>query len=177
MINHVSACVEYHINILNMKVTRMEKTDQINENIDNNNLFNDTLIKYNRDNPKKGYLRFQITTSNGDLPLKDAVIYVYKLIGNDYFISKVLYSDESGRTNDLPLPAPSKQLSQKPGEGVPYSLYNVRISEPSHRTVDVNFIPIFEGIITIQSVRMKLAFNNEDKINIEIINGFNPYDL
>lgn len=137
-------------------------------------LFTEILAQYVQDNPKVGYLRFQITTAQGMLPVHNAVVTVSKSLGEDYFVSKVLYSDESGQTAVLALPTPSAQFPQG---GLPYSLYDVKVTESGHKTIEVYSIPVFEGITSIQPIHMNLAVSLEDRLVTETTNEFAPYDL
>lgn len=155
----------------------MDNLQNSDETLGPETLFNNILVEFNLNNPEKGYIRFQVTTAQETLPIVNATVTVSKSLGDDYFFAKVLYSDENGQTANLALPTPSRQSSQTPGSVIPYSFYDVRVTELNYKTVEVYSIPIFQGTTSIQPIRMNLALKIEDKLVVEKIDGSNLYDL
>lgn len=118
----------------------------------------DLMEGFLKENNKTGYLTFQVTQDSplfGRLPVKDAKITVSKELGSNYFISRILVSDSDGKTEKIPLPTVSADLSLSPGNGRTYATYNVSVEAPNFTTEEIYDIPIFEGIISIQPVNLE----------------------
>jgi len=114
-------------------------------------------------NPKTGYVMFQVSQESvlhGILPISNAKITISKLLGDDYFISKVVWTNEDGKTNPIPLPTVQSRLSTVPGNGIVNSNYIARVESPNFITKDVFDIQIFENITSIEAIN--LLPNNEE---------------
>lgn len=129
-----------------------------NDSNSNNETTPDSLLQnYLIDNPKTGYLVFQVfqdSTLKGRLPVANAKITVSKLLGEDYYFSRVLMTDENGKTDIIPLPTVSAELSRVPGNGNPYSTYNATIEAENFSPTTIYEIPIFENITSIQPINL-----------------------
>ena len=65
-----------------------------------------------------GYLQIRVTSAGGAFPIKDAVVTVLSdplVNGAPSSVIRTLRTDTSGLTETVPLPAPSRTLSQSPG--------------------------------------------------------------
>ena len=102
-------------------------------------------------NTCQGTLRFRTYTARNALPVPNARVVVFKVIGGKPHTFYELVTDQSGQTEEVPLPTPSSQLSQTPDSGVqPYSLYDADITAVGYAPVYVRNLPIFEGILSVQ---------------------------
>jgi len=91
----------------------------------------------------KGSLRFEITTASGDLPVAGAVIRVFDDGGAVLFEER---SNSGGLASAVELAAPDKALSLEPGyTGDPYAKYNVTVTAPGFRAVEIRAVQIFDG--------------------------------
>ncbi len=109
-------------------------------------------------NPGIGYLTFEVfhdSPVRGRVPVPNARITVSKLLGDDYYISKIIRTDADGETDPLPLPAVSREVSLKPGEGRVNTDYNVSVEAPGFLRKDIFDVQIFEGITSVQRVPMQ----------------------
>ena len=106
----------------------------------------------------RGYLIVHVTTARGAIPLEGAQVTV-----RDYAPEfteprgDVLYAMVSGRdgnTERIALPAPAKGDSLAPGNGRPFSVYNLEVQLEGYRGQSYFALPIFEGITAIQPVDM-----------------------
>ena len=114
----------------------------------------------------------RVTTANGAIPLEDAIVTVRDYLpepdllrGSIISVSK---TNQSGLTDKISLPAPSRSNSLSPNNGKAYSSYNIQIDKDGYgRVVYVN-VPVFEGITAVQSANMiPLPENGEsDRENI-----------
>ena len=127
----------------------------------------ETISNFLNDNPKTGFITFQVTTAQGNLPVENARITISIPLGDDYHIAKVLYSDESGKTEPFPLPAPESSLSNAPNSKRPYSEYNVSATAPGYTTVELFNVPIFDGINSIQPVNLLPAISGMNEVVYE----------
>lgn len=89
-----------------------------------------------------GFLRFEIRTANGDLPVASANIRV----DNDKGVTiNELTSDESGQTKQIELEAPDQGGTFDPKyEGEPYAKYNITVTARGFRPVEVFGVQVFD---------------------------------
>ncbi len=106
-------------------------------------------------NNRRGTLRFRVYTAREALPVTGAIIEVTKVIGNNKHTFYKLTTDISGNTPIIYLPAPSSELSQHPENTTqPYALYDVYITADNFGDVSIKNLPIFDGILSEQSIAM-----------------------
>lgn len=137
------------------------------ENQKNINYLTNTISEFLKTNSETGFLTFQVTTAQGNIPVENARISISIPLGNDYHIAKILYSDESGKTAPFPLPAPDSSLSNTPGNKKPYSEYNVSATADGYNTVQLFNVPVFEGINSIQPINLLPVFGGENETVFE----------
>lgn len=106
-------------------------------------------------NNQRGTLRFRVYTAREALPVTGAIIEVTKVIGNNKHTFYKLATDISGNTPVIYLPAPSSELSQQPENTTqPYALYDAYITADNFGDVSIKNLPIFDGILSEQSIAM-----------------------
>ncbi len=106
-------------------------------------------------NNRRGTLRFRVYTAREALPVVGALIEVTKVIGNNKHTFYKLTTDISGNTPIIYLPAPSSALSQDPENTIqPYALYDVYITADNFGDVSIKDLPVFDGILSEQSIAM-----------------------
>lgn len=118
---------------------------------------NEALEEYLRQNPKIGFLKMQVFTARGAIPLQGAQVKISRRIGEQDHVFSSAITDRDGLIPPIPLPAPDRSLSEEPenqGEPVPFATYNIRTEYPGHVTVENFNVPIFDGIVSIQPVSM-----------------------
>lgn len=104
-----------------------------------------------------GYLIVQVTTARGAIPLEGAKVDIRAYPPEEASdpatradILTSLISGRDGNTARIPLPAPPKSMSEKPGSGKPYSLYQADVSLDGYFSQAYIGIPIFDSITAIQ---------------------------
>lgn len=115
------------------------------------------LENYLSENPKTGYLVFQVFQNSplgGILPIPNATITICKDMGDDYYISKVIRTNEDGKTDEIAMRTVSANLSQSPDNDKVYATYDAYIEAPDFLPASIEDIPIFEGITSIQPVNL-----------------------
>ncbi len=101
-----------------------------------------------------GDLIVQVSIARGSIPVEGAAVTVTDNAPSPNHIA-LLMTDNSGRTERLTLPAPSRELSQTPnGTERPYSVYHVLIEKEGYYPVQLLNIPIFDRISSIQPVSL-----------------------
>ena len=106
-------------------------------------------------NRQRGSIIFRVYTARGALPIKGAECTVTKKIAGEPYVIFTQFTDESGATPTMPLPAPSRSLSQSPENIImPYALYDATVKAEGYSTVELSSIPIFDGVTSIQRVAM-----------------------
>jgi len=121
----------------------------------------DPIRRFLTENPAFGTLIFQVTGGQGAFPVAGATVTITKPLDERLGISVTVITDESGKTAPISLPAPSKELSQKPNNGIVYATYQAEISAPNHVTTKIRDLPVFDGITTIQPVNLPPRFRAE----------------
>ena len=114
-------------------------------------------------NPAFGTLIFQVTGGQGAFPVPNATILLTKQLNDQQSLSFTIVTDESGKTAPVSLPAPSRELSQRPGNGIVFATYQAKISAPNYVTTEIRDLPVFDGITTIQPVSLSPDFGQKTR--------------
>jgi len=123
----------------------------------------DLLKNYLNFNPEIGYLVFQVFQESplqGRLPVANAKITLSILLGDSYFISKVIMTNSDGKTDPIFLPAVQAKFSITPGNATVCSTYIARVEAPNFLTTDIFNIQVFDGITSIQPVNLLPSKSN-----------------
>jgi len=118
---------------------------------------NALLNNYMNDNPKIGYLSFDVYQDSpveGRVPIPNAVITVSQDLGYGYYFANVAATDDSGETEPISLPTLDRSLSLSPGQEKVCSFYNVHIQAPGYNPADFYGIQVFDGITTFQHANL-----------------------
>ena len=97
-----------------------------------------------------GYLVVRVSTALGAIPLENATVNIR---GNTEDSSGVLYSlltDRDGLTQKVSLPAPPRELSEHPGEAVPFSSWNIDVFKEGYVPVSFQNVPVYSSIVSVQ---------------------------
>ena len=114
----------------------------------------DPIRTFLNQNPAFGTLLFQVTGGQGAYPVPGAAVVISKALDDRLSLAVKVITDESGKTEPLSLPAPSRELSQSPGNGPAYALYQAEVTAPGYVPTKIRDLPVFDGITTIQPVRL-----------------------
>lgn len=111
-----------------------------------------------------GFLAVTVRTSNGALPIENAMVSIYENRengenGNDITNSNgyLIYSlrtNKLGQTEKVALPTKNATLSLEPGNLHPFKSYNIFVSKDGYFDSDVINAPIFQGVTSIQLVNL-----------------------
>lgn len=109
-------------------------------------------------NPAFGTLFFQVTGGQGAFPIPNATVTIIKKLDDRLGLSVTVTTDESGKTEPISLPAPSRELSQSPNNGIVFATYQATVSAPGYIPTEIRDLPVFDGITTIQPVALSPDF-------------------
>lgn len=114
-----------------------------------------TYEEFEAANTGGGSLVFMVFTAREALPVKGAAITVTTRIDGEPHEMFKAVTNQSGETEAMTLPAPSKELSQDfDNEIQPFSLYDATVSRDGFTKVILRDIPVFDGVRSIQRVAM-----------------------
>lgn len=125
-------------------------------------------------NPAYGNLLFQVTGGQGAFPVAGAKIVIIKDLDDTHAFSVTERTDESGKTDGMYLPAPSRNLSQTPGNGDVFAKYRAEITAAGYTPIQVLEIPVFDGITTIQPVNLQPNIGGNQPQQIQTIDDKEP---
>lgn len=106
-------------------------------------------------NPRQGTMQFAIFTARGALPVEGAECRITKRFSGVEQTLYTLFTNSSGKSAVVSLPAPPKELSQSSGNTIqPFSLYDASIRAKGYADVILTNIPVFEGVLSLQRTAM-----------------------
>lgn len=129
---------------------------------------NMTYEQFLSENPGSGVLKVQVFSGQQVTPIPNAEVTVSKTFLDGQHVFFTGLTNISGIVDGIELPAPSRTLSESPqprGNGailqMPYAQYNVMVKAARHRAQEYTHVPIFDGIKSIQPVRLTpIQFTN-----------------
>lgn len=99
---------------------------------------------------EEGYLTVQVRTAGGAYPVPGARVSILPVNRNAEAV--VLFTDSSGNTPLLSLPAPPARSSLTPNGGVTSFAYHIITDAPGFLSVQNLNVPIYAGVTAIQQV-------------------------
>lgn len=123
----------------------------------------DEYQQFISENPDMGYLKVQVFTAYGAIPVADTDILITKDIGQYRVVFFRGRTDSSGIISDIELPAP---LSTIDPEIAPiYTLYDLTAINEEYETLKKYSVAMFGGIKIIQYVKMTPKIDMGGTIN------------
>lgn len=124
-----------------------------------------TYEEFEAKNTGGGSLVFMVFTASEALPVKGASVTVSTRIDGEAHEMFSCVTNNSGETEAMTLPAPSKALSQDEDNKVqPFSLYDATVSKDGFTKVILRDIPVFDGVRSIQRVALIPAENSNSEV-------------
>ena len=116
-----------------------------------------------KDYTATGTLIVSVYTAGGAIPVEDALVVIRGGEQNSSGVLSVLYTDQSGNTPRITLPAPPASESEKPGTEKPYATYNIEVDKENFYPRSFIHVPVFAGTTSIQPVNLiPLTEYNQD---------------
>lgn len=128
-------------------------------------------------NKETGFLRIEASTADNALPVSKAKVTVFKKNNDKKEMVAELITDQDGLTKTIELESVSDKLSLSPSDTRPYSLYDIKVTHPDYQTKYYIDVPIFPGIIAIQSAAMVPLENRQSSDETEYITEKEPENL
>ena len=101
-----------------------------------------------------GTLIVQVALARGAVPVAGAKVIVSQGDGDNAVIAE-LFTDKSGRTEKISLPAPMTEYSQAPGGNIrPYSIYNITVELAGYYTEKAINVPVFDKTVSVQPIAL-----------------------
>ncbi len=126
----------------------------------------------------KGGLLVNVTTLRGLYPVDGALVTVFTGERNNMEIIEIDTTDESGKSKVFALSSPPRAESQQESDNKkPYASYNVSVRSDGFVEQIAMNVPIFSGVVSMQSidlVKNTVAGKNTEP---QIIEGGNNYNL
>ncbi|MBQ9133347.1 MAG: hypothetical protein IJX64_02310 [Clostridia bacterium] len=125
-----------------------------------------------------GTLIVSVYTAGGAIPVEGALVTIRGGEQNSSGVLSILYTDQSGNTPRITLPAPPASESESPGTEKPYATYNIEVDKDSFYPRSFINVPIFSETTSIQPVNLiPLTEYNPDILHPDSSNvteGQNP---
>ena len=102
-----------------------------------------------------GTLIVSVYTASGAIPIEGAIVTIRGSEQENSGIIMVIYTDQSGNTERITLPAPPASMSEVPGNASPYTKYNIEIDKEGFNSRSFINVPIFAGTTSIQPVNLR----------------------
>ncbi len=115
---------------------------------------NNSFNNYLSENSSTGYIKVQTLAGRSLIPVNSATVTVTKTLdGQNYELARVS-TDANGQTGIIALPTKSAVLSQSPASVPPFAVYDIKAEHPEFSSVKNVNVPIFDSVLSIQTMRM-----------------------
>lgn len=101
-----------------------------------------------------GSLVITVFSAGGAVPIPDALVTIRSSEKENSGVLSVLYTDKSGSTPKITLPAPPASESESPGIEKPYATYNVDVDKDGFFPKQFINVPVFANTTSIQPVNL-----------------------
>ena len=117
------------------------------------------------ENQGTGYLIVRVATARGAIPLEGATVNIRSSAFPDEAITDgeaarqgqliaVLRTDRDGLAPRVALAAPSRTLSESPGNGRSYATYDIDVALEGYMSNFYQNVPIFDTVTSLQTVEL-----------------------
>lgn len=119
----------------------------------------------NTDNSEStGELKVRVFSGNIAFPIETAFVRIFDNNGNEI---REGYTNQSGIFDAEELPTPNKSISESPNYEKGYAGYKIVITHPRFNTEIFENVPVFDGIESIQDVRMIPGDEEDEDLTVE----------
>ena len=99
-----------------------------------------------------GSLVVQVQTARGAFPVSEAAVIVTTRQNGENTVVQNVFTNQSGETPEIRLPAPKKEDAQSPSSELPFTDYDIEITTPLYYTAIIRDVQVFGDEKTIQIV-------------------------
>lgn len=133
----------------------------------------DTVSDFTTENTEEspvfpGYLKLFITSSAGMLPIAGARAVITRTDTPDKILG-TYYTDESGQTNPIPLPAPNPVLLEAPSEVRPYSEYTIHVNAAGYEDATIVGSELVADELSIQPLTLTPLYEEASREALIVI--------
>lgn len=114
----------------------------------------ETLLTEDPANTSVGTLIVRAVTGESAFPVAGAHVQVSTEYNGNVHLRHMLFTDDSGRTPAVEIPAPPAELSRSPENINPFGECSIRITADGFFTIQAEQVPIFAGITSVQTFEM-----------------------
>lgn len=118
------------------------------------------------DNLKGGYGSLKVRAFSGNIAFPVQTAFVRIFDGDDRVVREG-YTNQSGIFDAEMLPAPSRIISESPGNEKGYTGYGIIVTHPRFNTEIFENVPVFSDVESIQDVRMQPGSEDESELTVE----------
>lgn len=159
----------------NIKVRNLEVNTEPELPIDtkvNENLYEDII-------ESTGYINVGVYTALGALPVKDAVVTIYALDGDEEIALYILGTDISGRVPRMEVPVFYDETNPLQSPDFYFTTYNMRVQAIGYYNVNVIDLRVFPNTATNYSVVLipVMEGGTEEESNQTIVIPETPADI
>ena len=126
---------------------------------------------------KKGTIITQVYTSRAQLPVENATVTILKSGENEKEVLAHRVTDKSGKTSPVTFDTPALSLSQTPGNGIPFSIVDLKITHPEFYGVLVREVQVFPDTETIQNVELIPIEETNSRFDVTETVNITPQNL
>lgn len=95
-----------------------------------------------------GFITARVFTSRGQIPISGASVIIESSDNSSVLGARI--TDDNGLTAPVRVETPAKAMSTQPGNELPFTSVNVRVSHPMYYTYYVRDAQVFEGQTSLQ---------------------------
>ena len=99
-----------------------------------------------------GSLVIRVQTARGTFPVSEAAVIVRTKENGENTVVQNVFTNQSGETPEIRLPAPKKEDAQTPSKDLPFTDYDIEVTHPLYYTAVIRDVQIFGDEKTIQVV-------------------------
>lgn len=111
-----------------------------------------------------GSLKVRVFVGNIAYPIETAFV---RILDSNGTVIREGYTNQSGIFDATRLPTPDKSISESPGNEKGYTGYKIIVTHPRFNTEIFENVPVFEGVESIQDVRMEIGNSEEPILTVE----------
>lgn len=116
----------------------------------------------------RGLLQVNIVNIENNFPVSGATVSIRNQENPDTVVEEVT-TDSSGQTEQVSLAAPPLEYSLRPGDERPYAEYQLNISAPGFRPIQIDGTELLPNATAIQPVRLEPLSDSQPEENPIII--------
>lgn len=112
-----------------------------------------------------GSLVIRVQTARGTFPVSEAAVIVRRKENGVDSVVQNVFTNQSGETPEIRLPAPKKEDAQSPSSDLPFTDYDVEVTTPLYYTAIIRDVQIFgdeQTILVVDLIPLPEIVNETD---------------